>query len=141
MRKINSFVITKTEEQLPSIVKSSFDRGLIYPYPHIFIFKTDENENEYSYVKMRPLGERCATVRDSRLNNNGVGVVVYNLHGDTLNDKLKTLIATIIKAIVDDLCINSFSVVTDEVNRDKFVDVFGVEAKVHSIPSMFSKRI
>ncbi len=141
MRRINSFVITKTEEDLPSIVRSSFDRGLIYPYPHVFIFKMDDSETEYNFVKMRPLGERCATVRDSRLNNIGVGIVVHGLQGDEMNEKMKTLVATVIKTIIDDMCIDNFSIVTDEVNPDKFVDIFGLKAKVSLIPSMFSSRL
>jgi len=134
-------VITRTEDQLPFIVDSSFERGLIYPYPHVFIFKIDDSEDEYNYVKMRPLGERCATVRDARLNNTGIGIVLYNIDSEEMNEKLKTLVATIIKTITDDLCIKDFTVVTDEINQDKFVNTFGVQAKVSLIPSMFSSRL
>lgn len=140
MRPINFFVVTQTSDQFPSINDISFDRGLIYPYPHIYIFKADEDEDEYHVVKMRPLSERCATVRDSRLNNTGVGIVIYNPTKKAMNDKLLTLIASIIKTISDDLGVNKYQIVSDDMNMDNFIDVFGLDAKVAITPSSFTKR-
>ena len=136
MRRLNAFVVTRTDEQLPEVVRSSFDRGMIYPYPHIFIYREDD---EYQFMKLRPLASRCANIRDSRLNNIGVGIVLYG-EGEVIDEKLRTLIATIIRNIVDDLGIETFEVVSDETSKQGFVDVFGIREKAENIPSMFSRR-
>ncbi len=140
MRPLNFFVVTQTTEQYPAVMDSSFERGLIYPYPHIYVYKLDDSDDEYFVAKMRPLSERCATVRDSRLNNTGVGIVVYNPKKLPINDKLLTLLATIIKTISDDLGLKDYQIVSDDMNMDKFLDVFGLNAKVATIPSAFTRR-
>ncbi len=140
MRNISSFVITKTMDQFPNIVPISFGRGLLYPYPHIYIFNTEKGE-EYNYVYMRPLNERCATVRDSLLNNNAVGVVLYKKDDSPIDEKMTTLVATLIRKIIDDLGIKEYSVHSDEINKDNFVDVFDIDSKIQTIPSSFSKRL
>ena len=139
MRNISSFVVTKTTDQFPNVAPISFGKGLVYPYPHVYIFNTEVGE-DYSYVKMRPLNERCATVRDSRQNNIGVGIVLYKGDDTPIDEKMKTLAATIIKHIIDDLGIKEYTIVSDEMNADNFVDVFDIDYKVQSLPSSFSKR-
>jgi hypothetical protein len=139
MRVINSFVITKTDENLPSVLSNSFKNGMVYPYPHVYIFKGDESEEEYSFVRLRPLASRCGNIRDSRLNNNAVGIVLMTKES-ILNEKQKTLIANIIKYIIEDVGIEKYSIYTDEINKDRFVDVFGIEAKISLAPSSFTRN-
>jgi hypothetical protein len=110
-----------------------------YPYPHAYIFKGDESEEEYSMIRLRPLGERCGNVRDSRLNNIGIGIVV-KMETETLDEKARTAVANTIKFIADDLCMERYSILSDEVNPDKFVDTFGIEAKIALLPSLFVKN-
>ena len=139
MRPINSFVVTRTTENYPAVVENSFSIGMKYPYPHVYIFKGSPDEDEYSFLKLRPTGERCGNIRDSRLNNTGYGIVIMT-DSDQLDEKAKTMIANIIKFVVDDLCIENYSIVSDEINPDRFVDVFGIAAKVSQIPSGFNKN-
>ena len=139
MRRISNFVITRTTDNYPSVVQNSFSIGMKYPYPHVYVFKGDDAEEEYSFLKLRPAGERCGNIRDSRLNNTGYGIVIMS-NTSTLNDKAITTIANIIRFIVDDLCIDDYSIVTDEVNEDKYVDIFDIQAKIQTIPSGFIKN-
>jgi hypothetical protein len=139
MRQISAFVVTRTTENYPAILKNSFSIGLRYPYPHVYIFKGDEAEEEYSMLRLRPFGERCGSVRDSRLNNIGIGIVVKT-DKEKLNEKAMTMVANIIKFIADDLCIDNYSIVSDEANPDKFVDTFGLEAKIALLPSSFTRN-
>ena len=139
MRNISSFVITKTTDRFPDISPISFSRGLIYPYPHIYIFNTEKGE-DYNYVKMRPLNERCATVRDSIQNNSGVGIVLYKGDSTPIDEKMKTLAATLIRFIIDDLGIEKYTLVSDETDAEKFIDVFDIDAKIQTLPSSFTKR-
>lgn len=113
---------------------------MIYPYPHAYIYKMDESDEEYTFVRMRPLHERCATVRDSRLNNNGIGIVLYNPTGNPLTEKAKKLIATVIRNFVDDFGIIQYQIVTDESSADAFVDTLDFPAMVDASPSAFTKR-
>jgi len=139
MRQISNFVVTRTDKNLPAVLDESFTAGLVYPYPHFYIFKGDENEEEYSMLKLRPLAERCANIRDSRLNNNGVGIVVMT-EDSRPNEKLVTFIANIIKFVVDDIGISDYNVVTDEINSDKYMDVFYIPSKIETLPSSFTRN-
>ncbi len=139
MRPLNFFVVTQTLEQYPSVVETSFSRGLLYPYPHFYIYML-EGEDDYSVVKMRPLSERCATVRDSRLNSTGVGIVVLNPTFSPMTDKLITTIASLIKTISDDMGMKDYQIVSDDINPKSFIDTFLLPAKVAIIPSIFTKR-
>jgi len=139
MRKIDTFVITRTTGNYPAIVQESFDHGMKYPYPHIYIFKGDESEDDYSLLRLRPICERCGNIRDSRLNNSGIGIVIMT-DSPIMNEKIETIVANSIRLMIDDLCIENYEIVTDEINEDKFVDVFGIDAKVATLPSMFTKN-
>lgn len=142
MRKIGFFVVTQTTEEYPAVVKSSFEKGMIYPSPHIYIFKMDplDSEEDIKIVKMRPMSERCGTVRDSQLNRAGVGIVIHNPTKSEFSEKLKQKVAIAIKSIVDDLGIIQYQIVTDEVSEDAFVDVLDLPALVDITPSIFTKR-
>ena len=143
MRKLNFFVITQTKSQYPAVVKESFEKGLVYPQPHFYIFKRDYNdkEEEYTITKMRPIAERCATVRDSQLNRAGIGIVLHNPDGKNLTEEAKQKIAMIIKSLSDDFGIIQYQIVTDEISEDAFVDTTYLAALVARTPSMFNKRI
>ena len=141
MRSISFFVITQTKSEYPKVVEESFKKGMIYPSPHVYIFKMDEKEEDYSYVRMRPLSERCGTVKDSRLNNNGIGIVLYNPSGSPVNEKAKKLIAVIIKNFIDDFGIIQYQIVTDEMSDESFIDTLDFPALIDVTPSTFNKRI
>lgn len=141
MRNISFFVVTQTKDGYPDVVSKSFEKGMIYPSPHIYIFKQDDADENYSYVKMRPLFERCGTVRDSRMNNNGIGIVLYNPTGSPITESAKKLIATIIKNFIDDFGIIQYQIVTDEISDDAFVDTLDLPALIDIAPSAFNKRI
>ena len=136
---MSNFVITRTENDFSEIAEESFSHGMVYPYPHFFVFMVDDASKDYAFVKMRPLVERCGNIRDSALNNNGVGIVVKT-DGEKLDEKANHLIAVIIKSIIDDLGVKNHSIVSDEVNNSRFVDTFDIAAKVVKIPSQFAKN-
>jgi hypothetical protein len=139
MRKVNAFVITRTAENYPAVVKNSFSRGMEFPYPHYYVFKGADNEEEYSYMKLRPSSARCGNIRDSRLNNIAMGITIMT-NDPVLNEKAKTTIANIIKFVSEDLGMEKYTIYTDETNSDKFVDIFGLEAKVSLLPSSFNRN-
>jgi len=143
MRGIQYFVLTQTDKEYPAMVSESFSRGMVYPSPHFYIFRMDDSDDaeDYKILKPRPISQRCGTVRDSRLNNNGIGIMVYNPSGKKLNPVLEQTIASIIKNTAEDLGIIKYQIVTDEVNKDAFVDTIYINALVNSTPSMFTKRI
>ncbi len=143
MRNLKFFVITQTKNIYPQIVEESFTRGMIYPAPHYYIFKMDyyDNEEEYKIVRMRPISERCGTVRDSLLNEHGVGILIHNPSGDKIKDSLNQKIAMIIKNIIDDFGIIQYQIVSDEISDDAFVDTVFLPAAVSATPSIFTKRI
>ncbi len=139
MRQINTFVVTRTKENLPLVIENSFKVGLRYPYPHYYIFKGDENEEEYSMLKLRPLGQRCGNVKDSRLNNVGVGIVI-KMESEQMDEKLKTFLANLINFIAEDLAIDKYTILSNEISPDNFVDTFGIEAKIALAPSSFTSN-
>jgi hypothetical protein len=143
MRPIKFFVVTQTDKQYPAIVEDSFEKGMIYPAPHYYIFKMDYNsdDEEYKIIKMRPLFERCGTVRDSILNANGVGILIHNPDGSALSESAKQKIAMVIKSLVDDFGIIQYQIVSDEISDEAFVDTTYLPALVSATPSMFNKRI
>ena len=141
MRNLSYFVVTQTEEDYPSVVQSSFSKGMVYPAPHVYIFKVNPADEDYTYVRMRPIHERCGTVRDSRLNNNGIGILIQNKNRGNLDEKVKKLISNIIKNFIDDFGIIQYQIVTDEVNDDTFVDTLDLPLLISIAPSAFNKRI
>lgn len=143
MRAINYFVLTQTKNEYPAMVADSFEKGMVYPAPHFYVFRMDDNDEseDYKVLKPRPLSQRCGTVRDSRLNNNGIGVMIFNPSGKKLNPKLEQTIASIIRNTAEDLGIIDYQIVTDEVDGESFVDTIYINALVGSTPSMFTKRI
>ncbi len=143
MRKLNYFVITKTQDQYPAVVSKSFEKGMIYPAPHYYIFKMDysDPDEEYKVVRMRPLAERCGTVRDSALNMAGIGILVHTPNNEELTEEVQNKIAVIIKSTIDDFGIIQYQIVTDEISDDAFVDTTYLPALVAKTPSMFTKRI
>ena len=143
MRQIKFFVITKTKDEYPAVVEKSFEKGMIYPAPHYYIFKMDydNTDEEYSIVKMRPIVERCGTVRDSLLNNNGIGIVIHAPNGEELSEEVNNKIAMIIKSTIDDFGIIQYQIVTDEILEDAFVDTTYLPALVAKTPSIYTKRI
>lgn len=140
MRQISSFVIVRTDSNPYEITKESFEHGMIYPAPHTLIFKMDESDLKYTLQKMRPIAERCAVVRDSRLNNIGYGIVV-NSKTSTMNATLSRMVGMVIKSIVDDIGISQYEILSDEANMDRFIDTFELPAIIATIPSIFNKRI
>lgn len=116
---------------------------MIYPAPHFYIFKMDykSETEEYQIAKMRPIAERCGTVRDSSLNAAGVGITIHNPSGEDLSEDAKQKIAMIIKTLADDFGIIQYQIVTDEISDDAFVDTTYLPALVASTPSIFTRRI
>jgi len=143
MRNLKFFVVTQTVSQYPAVVKESFERGLIYPYPHFYIYKHDyaDIDEKYSIVKMRPLSERCGNVRDSTLNGTGIGIVIHNPDKSELSEEALQGVAVIIKTIIDDFGIIQYQIVTDEISDDAFVDTTYLPALISTTPSIFNKRI
>lgn len=143
MRSLKFFVITQTKDEYPAVVDKSFKKGMIYPGPHFYIFKMDytPGKEEYQIAKMRPIFERCGTVRDSLLNATGIGITIHNPSGEDLSEDAKQKIAMIIKTLSDDFGIIQYQIVTDEISDDAFVDTTYLPALVASTPSIFNKRI
>jgi len=139
LRKISSFVITRTTDIYPAVVEKSKKAGLLYPYPHFYIWK-DEVSGVYQTKKTRPLSERCANIRDSRLNNSGVGIVV-NTDNATLDEEAEKVIGGIIAFIIEELGIYSYTIVTDELKHEKFVDVTRIQRWVASTPPSYARLL
>jgi len=140
MRVIDTFFITKTTENYAGIIREAKKIGFLYPAPHVFITKIDfsDPDSKYFPMRLRPLSERCATVRDSRINNNGVGVVIHSEDG-IIRESAIIVAATEIKNIIEDLGIKNYNIVTDEINEDRKVDTMQIEGKVPIIPSKFTR--
>ena len=139
MRPINYFVVTRTTEDFPAVQKNSFDRGMIYPAPHMYIYKMSEEDTSYSMSRMRPMAERCGTIRDSALNGAGYGILVKADSKD-MDPALRQAVAIVIKSVADDLGLENYQIVSDEVNEDKFLVTFEIPALIAKIPSVFTKR-
>ena len=139
MRKINKFVVTRTNDTYPAIVEKSKQAGLVYPYPHFYIYK-DEETGEYLTTKGRPLAERCANIRDSALNNTGIGIVIKSETSE-LDEDAEMVIGRIIALTAEELGITAYIIVTDEVSEKNFVDITRLQRYVNSIPMMYQKLI
>jgi len=143
MRPINSFVITRTPKDYPSIMEFSDEIGFKYPFPHYYLYKYDyfNSNEEWKFLKPRPLHERCASVRDGNLNKTGVGIVIMlPKEVDTIPTDGVALIANIIKLVSDDLGIKQYNITTDEINKVNRVDVMPIYSAVSAAPSIFTRR-
>ncbi len=140
MRAINYFVITRSKLDSMAIANESFGHSMMYPSPHMFVFKNSPDEKVYSMSRMRPMSERCATIRDSELNNTGYGIVV-RCDTKEMDAALKRAVGIVIKSVADDIGIKEYQIVSDEINEDRFVDTFELPSIIATIPSVFNKRI
>ena len=140
MRAIDTFYVTKTRNDYPAIIREAREIGFLYPAPHVFITRLDFNDPESKYfaMRLRPLSHRCATVRDSRINNNGVGIVIQSLDDHILESAL-LIAASEIKNIIEDLGIVNYNIVTDEIDKERRVETMTLESKVSIVPSKFTR--
>jgi len=143
MRRITNFLITKTSKHYHEIVEEGKDRGFIYPAPHVYVYKYEQsNEKEdMKHVRGRPYNAPCALVRDSLIASNSIGIMIYCPDEDGVHPDAVILTANIIKLIADDLGINQFGILTDEVNIENQIDTLAINAAVSIAPSIFNKRI
>ena len=135
MRNITKFVvITGVGENPDQVISNSRKRGFEYPMPHFLITLTTEGKPVVQ--KMRPLGSRCALLRDAKIADEGIGFVVTGFNSK-LNDETAFAISKIISALVEDLSIPSYSIISDEINEDRRVILSKINPS--AIPSLFFK--
>ena len=140
MRRVDTFFVVKTDLGYDGQIRQGKEVGLLYPAPHVLVTKIDFSDPESIYIpkRMRPISARCGLIRDSRINNNGVGIAIHAPNGDIAEHALLVAAAEI-KNIIEDLGIVNYVVQTDENNEDRRIDTMQLEAKIASIKSIFIK--
>jgi hypothetical protein len=135
MRNITKVVVVTGYGNTPDeIISFSNKIGFEYPAPHFLITITQDGTPHAT--KMRPLGKRCALIRDSKIADEGIGIIVG---GNTpkIDASVSNMISIIIKSIVEDLCIENISFISDEINTKNRVDIS--EINIGVIPDAFRK--
>lgn len=135
MRKINRFVICRgfgnTYEDMVSLSKSI---GLEYPMAHYFI---DIGKNDEIFIfRGRPLKSNCALLRDSFLMEHGIGIVVQS-NETKIPYSASKRISKIIKDLIDDLGIEDYRIISDELDEEHRVNISNISPDV--LQSEFSK--
>jgi hypothetical protein len=143
MRKIRNFLITKTNKHFHEISEDSIERGFVYPAPHVYIYKYEEfNDKEQAkHVRGRPYVAPCALVRDSAISSNSIGIMLYCPSGNKIHPDVVLLAANIIRLISDELGIEQFGILTDEISPENRVDVFELNTAISKAISIFTKRL
>jgi hypothetical protein len=90
-------------------------------------------------MRLRPLSARCATLRDSRLNNSGVGVVIHAPKDTQIVESAILLAASEIKFVIEDLGLENYSFFTNQVDKNSYVDIMYLQSKIPLVQSRFSR--
>ena len=143
MRKITSFLVTRTSKSYPEIEDEGKERGFIYPAPHVFVYKFEPlNEKEdWKHIRGRPVASNCALIRDNNIARNSIGIMIYCNDNEDVHPDAMKLVANMIKLLSDDLGIEQYSIITDHEDENKAVDVLQLNSFVSMSPSIFNKRI
>lgn len=119
MRDINKFVVVNGFGNNPDeIIEKSIEIGFEYPMPHFFLL--EGKDGKVQAFKMRPVGRRCAVMRDEKVAQTGIGFVVAG-NKKHVSIAISDKIGMIIKSIVDDLAIEDYTIISDEMHDDHMV--------------------
>ena len=143
MRKITTFLVTRTNKTYPEIQEEGVKRGFIYPAPHVYVYKFEPlNENEnWKHIRGRPIASNCALIRDNNIARNSIGIMIYCKDNEEVHPDALKLVANMIKLFSDDLGIEQYSIITDHEDESKAIDTLQLNSLVSMAPSIFNKRI
>jgi len=134
MRNIRKFVVVTGYGNNPDeIITTSRKIGFEYPMPHYFIVDV---KGYPTALKMRPTGSRCATIRDEKIAEEGIGIVVSGTT-PAISKDASNLISKIIKSVIDDLGLKQVEIISDELQPDHRVNITDINP--WKLESIFSK--